>query len=252
MYSSLKLFLAFFCCCAVTISFAQDNKIRVKHTDDFAITGDGSNAAWNKAAWNIITQRSNDILKKESWYITDDRLKINDPRYSTQFKILYSDKGIYCLFQSEDSIITSTIKEDFGDLFNEDVVEAFFWPDTSRLIYFEYELSPYNFELPLIIFNNNGNANGWLPFYYRGGRKTNHAVRIGSAASTNGRFNWYAEFFIPYSLLSSLKNIPPEKGTQWRANFYRIDYDKAPVYSSWQLTRESYHDPERFGVLEFE
>lgn len=251
MHSLINFLLIIFCSCANAALFAQQNKISVKHTNDFTVTGDGSNAAWNNAAWNIITQRSSGTLKTENWYITDERLKITDLQYQTQFKILYSDKGIYCLFRCEDSIITSTIKEDFGDLFNEDVIEAFFWPDTSRVIYFEYELSPANYELPLIIFNNNGNANGWLPFYYRGGRKTNHAVKINSAAA-DGRFIWTAEFFIPYSLLSSLKNIPPEKGTQWMANFYRIDYDKQPVYSSWQLTRESYHDPGRFGVLEFE
>lgn len=159
---------------------------------------------------------------------------------------------MYCLFQCEDSSITATIKEDFGFLFNEDVVEAFFWPDTSRSIYFEYELSPLNYELPLIIFNEKGNANGWLPFYYLGERKTKHAVKVNKPDTAYNRFIWTAEFFIPYSLLSSLKNMPPKSGAKWRANFYRIDYDKQPVFSSWQLTRESYHDPEKFGVLEFE
>ena len=252
MHSFVKLFLLFLCLCKSVKLPAQESKIRAKHTDDFAVTGDGSNAAWNTAVWNTITQRSSATLKKENWYITDERLKVNDLQYQTQFKILYSDKGIYCLFQCEDSTITASIKEDFGDLFNEDVVEAFFWPDTSRIIYFEYELSPLSYELPLIIFNNNGNVNGWLPFYYRGERKTNHAIKINNTKSVSGRITWTAEFFLPYTLLSSLRNIPPKKGTQWRANFYRIDYDKQPVFSSWQLTRESYHDPERFGVIEFE
>lgn len=252
MHSFKKLFLLFFCLCTSTILVAQESIVKVKHASDFTITGDGSNAAWNNAAWNTITQRSSAVLKKENWYITDDRLKLSDIQYQTQFKILYSDKGIYCLFQCEDSAITATIREDFGDLFNEDVVEAFFWPDTSNVIYFEYELSPLNYELPLIIFNKEGNVNGWLPFYYRAGRRTSHAVKLNKDKNAAGRFIWTAEFFIPYSLLSSLNNIPPKKGTQWRANFYRIDYDKEPVFSSWQLTRESYHDPERFGVLEFE
>ncbi|HRH61460.1 MAG TPA: carbohydrate-binding family 9-like protein, partial [Chitinophagaceae bacterium] len=66
------------------------------------------------------------------------------------------------------------------------------------------------------------------------------------------RFSWTAEMFIPYPLVAPMKNVPPQKGTQWRANFYRIDYDRNPVYSSWQLTRMSYHDPEKFGVLVFE
>lgn len=252
MHSFKKMFVLFFFLCTSTMLVAQGSIVKVKHTSDFTITGDGSNAAWNSAAWNTITQRSSEVLKKENWYITDDRLKLNDIQYQTQFKILYSDKGIYCLFQCEDSAITATIREDFGDLFNEDVVEAFFWPDTSDVIYFEYELSPLNYELPLIIFNKEGNVNGWLPFYYRTGRRTSHAIKLNKDKIAAGRFTWTAEFFIPYTLLSSLNNIPPKKGAQWRANFYRIDYDKEPVFSSWQLTRESYHDPEKFGVIEFE
>jgi hypothetical protein len=85
--------------------------------------------------------------------------------------------------------------------------KLFFWPDTSRVIYFEYELSPLNYELPLIIFNDKGNTSGWLPFYYRGQRKTNHAVEINTNKTSAGRFTWTAEFFIPYALITSLKNV---------------------------------------------
>lgn len=244
------ILLAGFCSFSI-ISFTQEKSVTVKKTTDFTITGDGSNKAWETTEWHTITQRNSRELKNANWYITDEKLTTPDIQYQTKFKILYSDKGIYCLYQCEDSAITATIKEDFGYLFNEDVVEAFFWPDTARVIYFEYELSPLSYELPLIIFNDNGNANGWLPFYYRGGRKTIHGVNK-SATRSNGRFTWTAEFFIPYALLSSLQNVPPKKGTTWRANFYRIDYDKTTVYSSWQLTRGSYHDPEKFGLLVFE
>ena len=40
---------------------------------------------------------------------------------------------------------------DFLDLYNEDVVEVFLWPDESFPVYFEYEVSPLNYELPIII-----------------------------------------------------------------------------------------------------
>jgi hypothetical protein len=102
-----------------------------------------------------------------------------------------------------------------------------------------------------MIVNKNGNSSGWLPFYYRGARKTAHAVKV-SDKTPGSRFTWMAEFFIPYALISSLNNVPPVKGTRWRANFYRIDYDRDPVFSSWQLTKEDYHDYKRFGVIEFE
>lgn len=232
--------------------FAQQTEpLKVKHTEDFTITGDGSEPQWSQTTWHAITQRSNEELQRSNWYITPEELARKQTQYQTQFKILYSDKGIYCLYKCEDSTITCTLKEDFAPLYNEDVVEGFFWTDTSTVAYFEYELSPLNYELPLLILNNRGKAFGWRPFLYEGGRKTIHATKINDTKNGN-RFVWTAEYFIPYALLAPLNKVPPQKGTQWRANFYRIDYDDGITYSSWQLTHGDFHDYERFGLIEFE
>ena len=231
---------------------ALPGTLKIKHTKDFTFTGDGSAAEWNNAAWNIITQRNSETLRKEGWFMTPEPGGSKDLQYETRFKILYSDTGIYCLFRCEDSIITATLKEDYAKLFNEDVVEAFFRTDTTMPVYFEYELSPLNYELPILILNKKGNATGWKPWKYEGPRKTRHAIKISEKNTGGNRFTWTAEFFIPYALLTSLGNVPPSKGTRWRANFYRIDYDRNPVYSSWQLTRENFHDFERFGIIEFD
>jgi hypothetical protein len=224
----------------------------VKHTNDFTITGDGSAIEWNKTGWHEIRQHDNETLRKEGWFIRAAPGSVKAPVYETRFKILYSGKGIYCLYKCEDSTITATLKEDFADLFKEDVVEVFFRPDTTWPVYFEYELSPLNYELPILILNKNGNAKGWKPWKYDARRKIIHAVKINEKNVENSRFTWTAEFFIPYALLSPIDNVPPSRGTTWRANFYRIDYDVEPVFSSWQLTRESFHDYERFGTIEFD
>ncbi len=137
------------------------------------------------------------------------------------------------------------MKTDFSDLWKEDVVEAFFWTDETTPLYFEYELSPYNFELPILVPNNNGTFLGWLPWHYEGDRKTRHATRI----TPN---SWMAEFFIPYALLKPLSNVPPKKGTTWRCNFYRLDYDEGSSKWSWQLTGKNFHDYEKFGTILFD
>jgi hypothetical protein len=163
---------------------------------------------------------------------------------------LYSDSGIYCLYNCEDKKITSTLKEDFSNLWTEDVVEAFFWPDERTPIYFEYELSPMNYELAILVPNFHGDFLGWRPWNYEGNRRTKHATYIdknGDAISS-----WTAEVFVPYILLKPMQNIPPHSGTKWRANFYRIDYDNNETYWSWQLTRTNFHDYERFGTIVFE
>ena len=118
-------------------------------------------------------------------------------------------------------------------------------------MYFEYELSPLNFELPILVPNIKGNFLGWRPWHYEGSRKTRHATHISKKGEAIT--SWTAEFFIPYALLKPMTNVPPQKGTRWRANFYRIDYDKDIVTWQWQLVQnENFHDYERFGAIEFE
>jgi hypothetical protein len=205
----------------------------IKKTNDFQITGDGSAVNWNSTEWITLPLRNN-----------------ASAAYQTQIKLLYSDSGIYCLYHCEDKKITATLKEDFLDLWHEDVVEAFFWTDESTPMYFEYELSPLNYELPILIPNFKGDFLGWLPWHYEGNRRTKHNTHIDKNGDSTA--SWVAEFFIPYTLLKPLQNVPPKKGTKWRANFYRIDHDNGEAYWSWQLTRTNFHDYERFGTIVFQ
>ena len=207
--------------------------ITVKKTKDFSLTGLADAAAWKTTSFTKLQKKSTTGVN-----------------YSTQFKILYSDSGIYCLYICEDSLITSTLKEDFADLYNEDVVEAFFWPDEKSVLYFEYELSPWNYELPILVPNYNGKFLGWRPWHYEKERRTRHAASINKQAGKV--VGWTAEFFIPYVLLSPLENVPPKAGTKWRANFYRIDYDKGGNYWSWKPTGLSFHEYKKFGTIVFE
>jgi len=206
--------------------------MEVGKTADCLVTGDGSSTHWASTSCVNLRQREEKGI-----------------RYQTRFKILYSDSGIYCLYDCEDRKITASIKEDFADLWNEDVVEAFFWTDESMPIYFEYELSPLNYELPILVPNNKGYFLGWRPWHYEGVRKTMHAAHINRQG--NQVLSWNAEFFIPYPLLKPLTKVPPKPGTRWRANFYRIDYDDKPSEWSWQAIRTNFHDYERFGTLLF-
>ena len=231
----LILLISFSILCMVSLR-AQNNDsaiITVKKTKDFVFNGEGNADAWK--ATNFIK------LKKKT---------ATGVNYTTLFKILYSDTGIYCLFHCEDSLITSTLKEDFADLYNEDVVEAFFWPNEKSVMYFEYELSPYNYELPILVPNYNGKFLGWRPWHYEKERKTKHAASIHKQGDKI--IGWTAEFFIPYKLLNPLENVPPRAGSRWRANFYRIDYDRGNQYWTWQPTNVSFHEYQKFGTIIFE
>jgi predicted TIM-barrel fold metal-dependent hydrolase len=212
--------------------------MRVQRTEDFIINGRGDASAWNKATWEPLNLR-----------ITDGH------KYKTRVKMLYSRTGLYVLMEGEDRMITATMKEDFLDLWNEDVFEFFLWPDKRYPVYFEYEISPLGYELPIIIPNFGGDFLGWRPWHYEGKRKTQKATSVMGGPKRSGAKvrGWKAEVFVPYDLLKPLQNVPPQPGTRWRANFYRVDYDDDKSTSwDWARVGGSFHEYEKYGTLIFE
>ena len=168
--------------------------------------------------------------------------------------MLYSNTGLYFLMEGTDRTLTTTMNEDFLDLWTEDVFEVFLWTDERFPVYFEYEISPLNRELAILVPNFGGQLLGWRPWHYERDRVTRKATSaIGgpkhSQASIQG---WRAEFFIPYTLLRPLQNVPPKEGTHWRANFYRMDYDGGQrTQWEWARVGESFHEYLKFGELLF-
>jgi hypothetical protein len=209
----------------------------VRKCKDFKVTGDGTSIEWLSTDWLTVAQQSTESVL-----------------YPTKVKVLYSETGIYFLFNCEDKKLTSTLQGDFLDLYNEDVVEVFLWTDETFPVYFEYEVSPLNYELPIIIPNYNGKFYGWRPWHYEGERLTQHATSASGGKKVSGGAvtGWMAEFFIPYKLLVPLNKVPPVSGTKWRANMYRIDYDNGTKYFAWQKIDKGFHEYNHFGTFIFE
>lgn len=233
--SILLLFVIIFSTTYTAMS--QADVLRIAKTDDFEIDGEGSHSNWNLTEWIKLDMRG------------------EGPSQDTRVKVLYSKTGIYFLFSCEDQVLTATLTEDFADLYNEDVVEVFLWTEEQYPFYFEYELSPLNYELPIMVPNREGEFFGWLPWHYEGERRTRHATAVsgGPKESMAEISQWSAEFFIPYALLKPLGNVPPSSGTRWRANMYRIDYDlDSPRYYLWQPTSGNFHQYKEFGTFVFE
>lgn len=212
--------------------------LRVPRTEDFSVSGQGDAAAWKEVPWEPLH------LRKEGGHA-----------YRTRVKMLYSDTGLYVLMEAEDRKVTATMSEDFLDLWKEDVFEFFLWPDEEHPVYFEYEISPLGFELPILIPNLDGRFLGWRPWHYEGKRKTQKATAtVGGPKQSGARVTgWTAEVFVPYDLLEPLGNVPPKPGTRWRANFYRVDYDDGQTTSwDWARVGPSFHEFKKFGTLAFE
>jgi predicted TIM-barrel fold metal-dependent hydrolase len=222
---------------AKTSAADGEQVLRVPRTDDFQLTGDGRNEAWEKAPWTPLAKRGR-----------------GRAGYQSQIKMLYSATGVYVLFDGADRKITAT-KNDFDDLWTEDVFEVFLWPDESQPVYFEYEISPLGRELALLVPNVNDQHIGWLPWHYEGDRRVRKATAVtgGRARSGAAIAGWTAEIFIPYTLLAPFANVPPRPQSRWRANFYRVDYDDGKTTGwNWRRVGPSFHEFQKFGVLEFE
>jgi hypothetical protein len=212
-------------------------RLVVKATDDFEVTGTGEHAAWKQTEWTPLRRRQPETHP-----------------YDTRFKMLYSPTGLYFLMEATDKKLTATMTEDFMDLWNEDVFEVFLWTDERYPVYFEYEISPFNHELPILIPNFGGQFLGWRPWHYERDRATRKATSIIGGPKQSGAAieGWRAEFFFPYALLRPLQNVPPKPGTHWRANFYRMDYDDGKrAQWEWSPVGETFHDFEHFGEIEF-
>ena len=240
--------------------------LTVKRCQDFEVDGRGTAAAWQSTEWITLHRRPG---------------AVHD--YSARFKLLYSPRGMYVLFDGSDQRLTATLDADFLDLWTEDVYECFFWPDERQPLYFEYEISPLGYELPILIPNLDGKFLGWRPWHYAGERKVHKQVSATGGSNTPGGrvTRWSAEVFIPFELLKPLQNVPPQPGSRWRANFYRVDYDplaaspSAPTPAEgdantdadadadasqvdsvtqwdWSRVGPSFHEYQRFGELIFE
>lgn len=214
-------------------------ELRVKRVTDFAVTGLGDAPAWAGGEWQTLVP-----------------LGGAGDGQGTRFQCAWSALGLYFLFQCEDRKLTCTGLGDFDDLYLEDVVEVFLWPEEANEVYFEYELSPLGAELPLLVSNRAGNFMGWRPWRYEGQREMRRATSVQGGVQAPGAAvtGWTAEFFLPFALLRGLGNVPPAPGMRWRANLYRIDYDSgSPVYSAWcDRTGASFHHFREFGHLVFE
>jgi Carbohydrate-binding family 9 len=217
---------------------AASATLKVPTIEDFAVNGRGDAAVWDRVAWTLLNARNG---------VTDAP--------ATRIKVAWSSSGLYVLMDASDSRLTATYEEDFSDLWKEDVFEAFVWPDERDPLYFEYEVSPLGRELPILIPNLDGRFLGWRPWHYGGDRRVRHATSIVGGPKQSGAAiqGWRAEIMIPFAVLSPLRNVPATKGSRWRANFYRVDYDGGrSVQWDWARVGRSFHEFRSFGTLEFQ
>ncbi len=213
--------------------------LSVKSVPDFPIGSERPHACWQEIPWQTMSRVGEGPLA-----------------YQTRCKMARSESGLYFLVEAEDATLTCTLSKDEANLFTEDVVEIFLQPDPDIGLYVEYEISPLGYELMLLVSNDGTSFHGWRPWNQQPSQHTRKATRISGGEKKSGGAvtGWQAEVFLPFDLFRGLGCCPPQPGSAWRGNVYRIDYDgDGPTH--WALfgeTGTAFHDYWNFGRFHFQ
>ena len=197
----------------------------VRAGGDFNLSGELSNPAWQRARPARLEYQSGNATAR--------------PEIATAVRALWSDQFLYlgyeCPFTKLTMFEPPQETERLG-LWDRDVVEAFIGGDAANSRHYtEFEVAPTNEKLDLTL---------TLPE-----RDFAWSSRFESKVSIDEKRKvWRCEMRIPLTALSDAK---PRTGNRWRINFYRCDRANK-AFLAWNPTlTDTFHTPERFGVLEF-
>src|SRR5207244_10458499 len=204
------------------------------------VDGELDESVWAKAA----------VL--QPFYRNDDA---GQEREHTEVRLWYDDQALYLGWTCKDNDILATFTNRDSKFWEEEVVEFFATPK-ELTNYFELQWNPLGGVFDAIITNQLDTAGLSKSFegdwsYTAKGMKS--AVKLkGTVNNSNDRDQyWQVEVMLPFS---DLGQQAPQRGDIWRGNFYRFNRSRGkPVEElSWSPTRlPSFHQPSRFGYLEF-
>lgn len=204
------------------------------------VDGELSEPAWERAAVLPPFQR-NDGTGAE--------------REPTTVRIWYDDTALHLGWTCRDADIQATFTARDSRFWEEEVVECFLAP-TSLTRYFEFQWNPLGGVFDAVISNDldarglSRKISGDWSFTAAGQRSAVKCVGTVGRSDDRDEF-WQVEVTLPFA---DLGVSPPKPGEVWRANFYRYnrEREKSADLVSWSPTRtRTFHEPSRFGFLEF-
>jgi len=186
--------------------------------------------------------------------------KLDDPQPSrTDAALLWNSTNLYVAFVCRDELPWGTLYKRDEFLWNQEVVEVFLDPDGDGKNYPELEVSPHNVVVDLLIPGppNSGTDASIAARWDIEGLET--AVQKHAAG-------WVVEMAIPWAALrGGGVEGAPAIGDRWRVGLYRIErpggaarakeempeLEAKDEYLAWAPTEKSFHEPAKFGYVEF-
>lgn len=204
-------------------------------------------AVWDKPAWKNIKPLD----------ITNFMGPIPGFKPEAQAKMMYDGANLYVIFQVRDRYVRCITNKINGPVWEDGAVEFFFAPDPDQpLLYFNLETNCGG--TPLMHFN--------LVPRKESKEISEDDIRKIEIAHTLPQIidpemkdpvTWTLEYRIPLEILEKYSSIAhPDKGVEWKANFYKIAENSSnPHYITWSVIEKEkpdFHRPEFFGRLIFE
>ncbi len=177
-----------------------------------------------------------------------------EPQLPTELKICWDDRNLYLAFVAVDTDIWGTYRKRDDPVWQEEVVEAFLSSCGDVTRYFEFNFSPHNivFDAKIEI-PESGDRRFMKSDVGWNCQGLQSAVQVVGTLDDHSDIDerWVVEAALPFSQIGR-EGRPPQKGEQWRANFYRIDRAGEGEFSCWSPTLlPNFHVPARFGHLLF-
>jgi hypothetical protein len=201
------------------------------------------------------------VLDEPQWKGLDTlRLMLNNapaggkPSVETKVLTAWSQTCLYVGYIIDTHDVKGDITAHDGPLYNQDVAEMFFDPDSDSKNYLELEWNCLNTVFDQSMSSPRNGANlGWSP------AGMENAVKVHGTAnkSSDTDSGWTLEISIPWSALQPFSQIqsafPPKAGDKLPINFYRIDHASGKEeLISWSPTGAAdFHLPDKFGSLIF-
>ena len=181
------------------------------------------------------------------------------PAPLTSAALAWDDQMLYVAFACVDQVPWSTMMERDMRLWEQEVVELFLDPDADGKDYPELEVSPNNVVVDLLI---------PAPGAVDASVSSRWDIEGLETAVSKHAAGWTVEIAVPWrSLEKAGVSSPPRPGDRWRVGLYRIEragdaeraHDAAleeklsagDHFLAWAPTERTFHEPERFGVVEF-
>lgn len=232
---------------ALLLSACSSNEQPMKYDVSKLSSTPEINAKWDKTQWEEISPL----------YLTQFMGEKPAHFPSTKAKVAYDDEAIYVIFQVEDKYVKAVYSKNQDPVYKDSCVEFFFSPSGN--------ISKGYFNLEM-------NCGGTMLFHHQVKPRTSsvqidkaHIDQIEVAHSLpkivdpeiEANTTWVVEYRIPFSILSGYHDFTkPERGTIWRANFYKCADDTShPHWLTWAPVDNptpNFHMPAFFGTLVFD